>query len=237
MAAIYRTADAVVAYGPHVAAFARRHGARRVHVAPQAVDNAWWGEGAAPAAPAARSRALFAGRDAPEKGRDVLLDAWRVAGLHGSDAALVLAGGEAGGGLAAPRRRRSWPASARRPPQLRNLYGARGRSGRAVGRLPALSRAVGAGRQRGHEPAPRHRRHRRRRRRRRRPRARRASTASSCRRATPSRWPRALRRLHERRRVARAPRRHAARDDVQAYTFDAWAAGFAAARRMRGAPC
>ena len=53
LAALYRDADAVVAYGPHVAAFARARGARNVHVAPQAVDNAFWG------AP------LTAGADAP----------------------------------------------------------------------------------------------------------------------------------------------------------------------------
>ena len=40
---LYRDADAVVAYGPHVAAFVRARGARNVHVAPQAVDNAFWG--------------------------------------------------------------------------------------------------------------------------------------------------------------------------------------------------
>ena len=118
MAAIYRSADAVVAYGEHVAAFARRHGARRVHIAPQAVDNAWWGEGAAPAA-GGPLRAVFAGRDAPEKGRDVLLESWRAAGLDGAGATLVLAGeygasGEPTGGVRA--------VGAVEPEELRNLY-------------------------------------------------------------------------------------------------------------------
>jgi hypothetical protein len=36
---LYRSADAVVAYGPHVEAYVRARGARNVHVAPQAVDN------------------------------------------------------------------------------------------------------------------------------------------------------------------------------------------------------
>ena len=39
---LYRDADAVVAYGPHVASFARRNGARRVAIAPQAVDGTFW---------------------------------------------------------------------------------------------------------------------------------------------------------------------------------------------------
>jgi glycosyltransferase involved in cell wall biosynthesis len=96
MAAIYRTAGAVVAYGPHVAAFARERGARRVHVAPQAVDNAWWAQGAPAERPPDRPlRVLFVGRPAPEKGRDVLLAAWEESGLAAIGAGLVLAGGDA----------------------------------------------------------------------------------------------------------------------------------------------
>ncbi|HEY1540553.1 MAG TPA: hypothetical protein VGF63_14215, partial [Solirubrobacteraceae bacterium] len=38
LATLYHRAAAVVAYGPHVAAFVRARGARNVHVAPQAVD-------------------------------------------------------------------------------------------------------------------------------------------------------------------------------------------------------
>jgi glycosyltransferase involved in cell wall biosynthesis len=92
MAAIYRDADVVVAYGPHVAAFARRHGARRVEVAPQAVDNAFWSAPAdAPQRPAAFT-CLFVGRPAPEKGVQELLAAWRAARLDPAGAALVLAG-------------------------------------------------------------------------------------------------------------------------------------------------
>ena len=127
MAAIYRTATAVVAYGPHVAAFARRHGARRVHIAPQAVDNEWWAAGARPAAPDGPLRALFVGRDAPEKGRDVLREAWSVAGLYVSDAALTLAGAGEAGPVTMPWRRDAVADLGHvGPEQLRNLYGSAG---------------------------------------------------------------------------------------------------------------
>ncbi len=39
---LYRSADAVVTYGPHVSAYVRARGARNVHVATQAVDNSFW---------------------------------------------------------------------------------------------------------------------------------------------------------------------------------------------------
>ncbi len=96
MAALYRGADAVVAYGPHVAAFAARRGARNIHIAPQAVDNAFWG------APADAERtvsflAVFLGRPSRGKGASVLLDAWRQSGLgEAPAAALVLVGAGTG---------------------------------------------------------------------------------------------------------------------------------------------
>ncbi len=90
---IYAEADAVVAYGPHVAAHARRRGARRVHVAPQAVDQAFWSQpGLAPARP--ETTFLFVGRRAPGKGVDELLAAWRASGLGSQAARLVLVGVE-----------------------------------------------------------------------------------------------------------------------------------------------
>jgi len=95
MIALYRGADAVVAYGPHVAAFARARDAPNVHVAPQAVDNAFWGE---PLSPERRSSFLtvFLGRPSRAKGATVLVDAWRESGLNASAAALVLVGAGTG---------------------------------------------------------------------------------------------------------------------------------------------
>ncbi|MBA3326717.1 MAG: glycosyltransferase family 4 protein, partial [Solirubrobacterales bacterium] len=88
---LYRDADAVVAYGPHVSAFARARGARNVHVAPQAVDNAFWGAHVDPGARAGFT-AVSVSRGAKEKGGRVLLDAWRASGLGEAGAALVLVG-------------------------------------------------------------------------------------------------------------------------------------------------
>ena len=88
MLAIYRGADAVVTYGEHVSDYVARHGARRVHVAPQAVDNAFW---SAPAQPERHAgfTALFAGRDAPEKGLPLLRRAWDAMGPSVDDRLLV----------------------------------------------------------------------------------------------------------------------------------------------------
>ena len=99
---LYRSADAVVTYGAHVSEYVRARGARNVHVAPQSVDNAFWGsdEVSAPDPPAwppqATTRFLFVGRQAPEKGLEFLLGAWRRAALSASEAALALVGTGAG---------------------------------------------------------------------------------------------------------------------------------------------
>jgi glycosyltransferase involved in cell wall biosynthesis len=90
---LYRSADAIATYGPHVSAYVRSKGARApVFEAPQSVDNAFW---SAPARPVRRGRyqAMFAGRLAREKGVAVLLRAWRSSGLSAPAAALVLVGG------------------------------------------------------------------------------------------------------------------------------------------------
>jgi len=106
---LYRSADAVVTYGPHVSAYVRRRGAHNVYVAQQSVDNEFWRSSEPPApseaaegeaAPAeepgwpadAALKVLFVGRAAREKGLPVLLEAWRRSGLRPPGAALVLAG-------------------------------------------------------------------------------------------------------------------------------------------------
>lgn len=90
---LHSSADAVVVYGPHVEAFARARGARRVFTAPQAVDGAFW-EAEDPAGAVERQacRFAFVGRDAEGKGLAVLLEAWRTSNLRAPSAALVLVG-------------------------------------------------------------------------------------------------------------------------------------------------
>lgn len=95
---LYRSADAVVTYGPHVSAYVRARGASNVHVAPQAVDNDFWRspEVALPSderwPSAAQTTFVFVGRPEREKGIEVLLDAWRASGLKPPAAALALVG-------------------------------------------------------------------------------------------------------------------------------------------------
>jgi glycosyltransferase involved in cell wall biosynthesis len=95
---LYRSADAVVTYGPHVSAYVAARGARNIHVAPQSVDNDFWRAPAiappdAPRWPAgAEIRFLFVGRPAAGKGLPVLLAAWDATGLRPPAAALVRVG-------------------------------------------------------------------------------------------------------------------------------------------------
>jgi glycosyltransferase involved in cell wall biosynthesis len=112
-----------------VSAYVTARGARNVHVAPQAVDNAFWGSPEArgersAAARLAGVRFLFAGRADPEKGVEVLRAAWRESGLRPPQAALVLAG--AGRSSARPGDEREGILSLDplAPAQLRDLYAA-----------------------------------------------------------------------------------------------------------------
>jgi glycosyltransferase involved in cell wall biosynthesis len=93
---LYRRADAVATYGPHVSEYVRSYRARDgIFEAPQAVEPGLF---AAPVPEAQRDAArqgspfvLFVGRLEREKGVDVLLDAWRRARLP-DGAVLGLAG-------------------------------------------------------------------------------------------------------------------------------------------------
>ncbi|MBA3807982.1 MAG: glycosyltransferase family 4 protein [Solirubrobacterales bacterium] len=126
---LYRAADAVVTYGPHVSAYVSARGARNVHVAPQAVENDFW-RSEEPGAvrfgdlPQATTRFLFVGRDAPEKGLDVLREAWRESGLRPPAAALVLAGSGAATATALGASDGIVAFDTLSPEQLRSLYDA-----------------------------------------------------------------------------------------------------------------
>ena len=91
---IYRDADAIATYGPHVSAYVRGKGARGpIFEAPQAVDNAFWSESVNAPNRRAPFQVMFAGRLSGQKGLAVLFRAWRASGLQASAAALVLVGG------------------------------------------------------------------------------------------------------------------------------------------------
>ena len=90
---LYRHADAIVTYGPHVSAYVRAQGATNPVVeAPQSVDNEYWIRQSSPIRRAA-FQAAFVGRIAGEKGPQVLIQAWSSSGLSALSAALVLVGG------------------------------------------------------------------------------------------------------------------------------------------------
>jgi glycosyltransferase involved in cell wall biosynthesis len=90
---LYRHADAIVTYGPHVSAYVRAKGGTQTVVeAPQSVDNGYWIGQSAPNRRAA-FQAAFVGRMAREKGLQVLIQAWTFSGLSALNAALVLVGG------------------------------------------------------------------------------------------------------------------------------------------------
>jgi glycosyltransferase involved in cell wall biosynthesis len=95
---LYRSADAIVTYGPHVSEYVRTRGARNVYEAPQSVDNGFWNSSNVklPRDPIWANKStvkfLFAGRPTREKGLGVLFEAWSMSGLQAPTAALVLVG-------------------------------------------------------------------------------------------------------------------------------------------------
>ena len=90
---LYRHADAVVTYGPHVSRYVRSiRGARgNVFEAPQAVSAEQFAAPVTPRRVADGFVLLFVGRLEREKGVELLLEAWRLASL-GEGATLALAG-------------------------------------------------------------------------------------------------------------------------------------------------
>jgi glycosyltransferase involved in cell wall biosynthesis len=89
---LYRHADAIVTYGPHVSAYVRGKGPRGpVFEAPQSVDDAFWSGQASPRREAA-FQIMFAGRLEREKGLPVLLRVWGASGQLAPEVALVLVG-------------------------------------------------------------------------------------------------------------------------------------------------
>lgn len=119
---LYRDADAIATYGPHVSAYVRAKGARSPVVeAPQAVDARFW---SAPAdAPIRRApyQAVFVGRLEGEKGPAELIRAWHASGLRAPAAALDMVGA---GRLRAPSFAPSavHAVGAQPPEQVRNFY-------------------------------------------------------------------------------------------------------------------
>ena len=119
---LYRDADAIVTYGPHVSRYVRSKGVRApVFEAPQAVDGAYWSSPADAPNRQSAYQAAFVGRLEGEKGVTVLLSAWRTSGLRAPQAALALVGG---GRFRAPSFATSAVLSAGRVPpgEVRNFY-------------------------------------------------------------------------------------------------------------------
>jgi glycosyltransferase involved in cell wall biosynthesis len=110
---IYRHADAIATYGPHVSRYVKTKRPKGpVFEAPQSVDTTFWEQ---PGTPERHGdfQILFAGRIACEKGVHTLLQAW-------GEGTLVLAGD---GPLAAPARAAGATVLPHRAPtELRNLY-------------------------------------------------------------------------------------------------------------------
>ncbi|HEY2637763.1 MAG TPA: glycosyltransferase family 4 protein, partial [Solirubrobacteraceae bacterium] len=122
--ALYRDADAVATYGPHVSAYVRARGARRVVEAPQGIDVGFWSAPATADERQAPFQALFVGRSAREKGAQVLLEAWDASGLKAPHAALVLVGGDRPRSRVLAASAARFECGRRSAEELRNFYAA-----------------------------------------------------------------------------------------------------------------
>jgi glycosyltransferase involved in cell wall biosynthesis len=120
---LYKNADAVITYGSHVSAFVAARGARNVHIAPQAVDVAFWSARAGqPRRPeGAAFVALNVGRAARYKGIPELVGAWRRSGLRSPGSRLTLVG-SADAGAPPPLPPGAERVGPQEPRQLRNFY-------------------------------------------------------------------------------------------------------------------
>lgn len=125
---VYRHADAVVTYGPHVSAYVSRYRGRTddVFVAPQSVEAGLFGRGVAPeevaawragaGLPADGPLVLYAGRLVPEKGIEELLAAWRSLNATGATLVAIGDGPLASAVTATPRTRHCGPLPRERLP-------------------------------------------------------------------------------------------------------------------------
>ena len=149
---LYRHADAIVTYGPHVVRLRALQGrAQAVVEAPQSVDDAFWtgAAGRPDSAPRRRSRRCLSGETSRGKGLEVL-SSLESSGLQHSRRA---GSGRRRSDPSPGRRHRRGPAEGqRRPAEVRNFY-----AGSDVVVVPSrpharLPRAVGPGRQRSLQP-------------------------------------------------------------------------------------
>jgi len=131
---IYRDADAIVTYGPHVTDFVLGFGAHAIAEAPQAVDLDFWGAEATAPERLAPFTALAVGRSARYKGEPELLAAWQQSELLPPSASLGLIGERPVNAEPLPAGVKALGAAG--PERLRNLY-----AGADVLVMPAIETA------------------------------------------------------------------------------------------------
>lgn len=117
---IYRDADAVVTYGPHVTEFVLQYGAHAIAEAPQAVDLDFWSADAPDPERLAPFTAIAVGRNARYKGEPELLESWQRSTLLPPASALGLVGDRPTNAQPPPVGVKALGAAD--PVRLRNLY-------------------------------------------------------------------------------------------------------------------